>query len=85
MAINLFLWGAVGIKRGLSFPKLAIWIEENNIFEIRNWITQRNTKIRVVYKGFPQAREELLMLVKGNDFTWDPSYVYIKNTRKDLV
>jgi site-specific DNA-methyltransferase (adenine-specific) len=82
---TMYLWGAIGIKRGLSLPKLAIWIEENKIFEIRNWITQRNTKIRAVYKGFPQAREELLMLVKDIDlFTWNPAYTEEKNTRKDL-
>lgn len=82
---TFYLWGAIGIKKGLSFPKLAIWIEEENVFNIVNWITQRNTKIRANYKGFPQAREELLFCVKDKKtFTWNPSYTDEPNTRKDL-
>lgn len=82
---SFYLWGAVGIRKGLSFPKLAIWIEENDVFHIVNWITQRNTKIRANYKGFPQSREELLLCVKDKKrFLWNPAYTEEPNTRKDL-
>lgn len=82
---SFYLWGAIGVNRGFALSRIAIWIEENKIFHIVNWITQRNTKMRANYKGFPQSREELLLCVKDKDlFLWKPAYTEEKNLRKDL-
>lgn len=82
---TFYLWGAIGVNKGFALLDIVKWIDDNNIFHINNWITQRNTRIRATYKGFPQAREELIMCVKDKElFTWNPSYTEIKNTRKDL-
>lgn len=82
---TLYIWGAIGVNKGFALLDLVLWIDKNKIFHINNWVTQRNTRIRATYKGFPQAREELIMCVKDKDqLTWNPAYTEIKNTRKDL-
>lgn len=82
---SFYLWGSIGNKKGFALPKLAIWIEDNNIFNIVNWLTQRNTRGRGNYKGYVQAREELLFCVKDLKlFTWNPAFTEEKTNRKDL-
>ncbi|MBW6408994.1 DNA-methyltransferase [Clostridium weizhouense] len=82
---TMYLWGAIGVNKGFALLDIVKWIHENKVLDIVNWITQRNTRIRATYKGFPQAREELIMCVKDrNKFIWNPAYTEIKNTRKDL-
>lgn len=81
---SLFLWGAMGFNKGYSLPRLAHWMESKNIFRVNNWITQRNSRGRGSKKGFMQAREELLFLVKSSEFIWNVSYTEEKSNRKDL-
>lgn len=82
---TFYLWGGIGVSKGFALLDIVKWIDDNKIFIINNWITQRNTRIRATYKGFPQAREELIMCVKDKEkFVWNPSYTDIKNIRKDL-
>jgi DNA modification methylase len=82
---TFYLWGAIGVHKGFTLLELVLWIDTNNIFDINNWITQRNTRIRATYKGYSQAREELIMCVKDKDkFIWNPAYTEEKNNRKDL-
>lgn len=82
---TFYLWGAIGVHKGFTLLEIVLWIDNNNIFDINNWITQRNTRIRATYKGYSQAREELIMCVKDKDkFIWNPAYTEEKNNRKDL-
>lgn len=82
---SFYLWGGIGRGNNYPFPRLAIWIEENNIFHVVNWITQRNTRGYGCYKGFVQAREELLYCVKDkNNFTWNTAYTEELSERSDL-
>jgi len=81
---SLFLWGAIGFNKGYALPRLAYWMEKNDIFKINNWITQRNTRGRGIKKGFMQAREELLFCVKSDNFVWNVAYTENKSNRKDL-
>jgi site-specific DNA-methyltransferase (adenine-specific) len=82
---SMYIWGKIGYNKGLSFLKIAIWLEENAGFKIVNWITQRNTRGRGNKKGFIEAREELLFLVKSSceSYTWNNSYLPEINDRRD--
>ena len=40
---TLILWGSLG-KRQITFARLAIMIEDENLFNRQNWVTQRNTR-----------------------------------------
>ncbi len=81
---SLFLWGAMGFNKGFALPRLAQWIEEEKLLKVNNWITQRNTRGRGIKRGFMQAREELLFLVKSDSFFWNASYTNEKSNRRDL-
>lgn len=81
---SFYLWGAIGYNKGYPLFKLANWIENNNLFKVINWITQRNTRGRGTVKGYIRAREELLFMVKSNNYTWNTSYTEEKSNRKDL-
>ncbi len=80
---SFYLWGKIGYGKGFALFQLAYWIEENSIFKIRNWITQRNTRGRGTKKGFMEAREELIFATKTDKFTWNTAYTSEKNNRKD--
>lgn len=81
---SFYLWGKIGFGKGFALFKLADWMEQNFVFEIRNWITQRNTRGRGTKRGFMESREELIFATKTDRFTWNTAYTSEKSTRKDL-
>ena len=81
---SFYLWGAIGYNNGYPLPKLVIWIEEEKIFKIINWITQRNSRGIGSKKGYMSAREELIYAVKSNEYIWNIAYTEDKSNRKDL-
>lgn len=81
---TFMLWGKIGFNKGYSLFKICDWIENNNIFKVINWITQRNTRGRGNKKGYMEAREELVFMSKGNNYTWNTAYTEEKSKRKDL-
>ncbi len=80
---TLILWGGVGPKP-LTFARLAIMIEDERIFTIRNWITQRNTRGIGSQRNYMSAREDFLFLTKSENYTFNVPYSSEKSTRKDL-
>lgn len=81
---SFYLWGAIGYNNGYPLFKLADWIENNKMFKVKNWITQRNTRGRGTSKCFMKAREELLFMTKSDNYTWNTAYTNDKSQRKDL-
>lgn len=82
---SFYLWGKMGFGNGFALPKLAIWIEETKLFHIVNWVTQRNCRGRGRYRGFVQAREELLFCVKNEeDYHWAKTFTDERTDRSDL-
>lgn len=80
---TLILWGGVGLKH-LSFARLAIMIEDEKLFKIKNWVTQRNTRGRGSKKNYMSAREDFLFLTKSENYTFNIPYSSDKSLRKDL-
>jgi len=80
---TLMLWGGLG-KRQVTFARLAIMIEDENLFIRQNWITQRNTRGIGSAKNYMSAREDLLFLTKSDNFTFNIPYTEEKSLRKDL-
>lgn len=81
---SMYIWGAIGIKKGFALPKLVIWLEENTDMIIQEWITQRNSRGIGTKKGYMSAREELIFVTKTDNFTWNNAYTEEKTKRKDL-
>jgi site-specific DNA-methyltransferase (adenine-specific) len=81
---SFYLWGAIGYNKGYPLFKLADWIENEDVFKVRNWITQRNTRGKGNKKGYMCAREELLFMTKTDGYTWNTAYTEEKSNRKDL-
>lgn len=83
---SFYLWGAIGYNKGYALPKIADWIESENLFNINNWITQRNTRGYGSCKKYMPGREELLFMTKKNsqNYTWNTAYTEQLNERKDL-
>lgn len=81
---SIYMWGKIGYGNGYPLMKIADWIESSKLFTVINWITQRNTRGRGTKKGFIDAREEVLFMVKSNEYTWNPSYTSIPSMKKDL-
>lgn len=81
---TLMLWGSVG-KREITFARLAIMIEDENLFHRQNWITQRNTRGIGAQTNYMSAREDLLFLTKHiKNYTFNIPYTDEKSERKDL-
>jgi site-specific DNA-methyltransferase (adenine-specific) len=80
---TLILWGSVG-KRQITFARLAIMIEDEEIFIRQNWITQRNTRGIGSTKNYMSAREDILFLTKSDIHTFNIPYTDEKSQRKDL-
>lgn len=81
---SLILWGSVGEKQ-ITFARLAIMIEDENIFYRRNWITQANSRGIGTKTNYMSAREDFLFLVKDEkSFTFNIPYKEEKSLRKDL-
>lgn len=83
---SFYLWGAIGYNKGFALPKLADWIENNKLFKIQNWITQRNSRGYGNTKRFMACREELLFMTKPNcsNYIFNTNYLEEKTNRKDL-
>lgn len=80
---TLILWGGVGHKP-LTFARLAIMIEDEKFFHIRNWITQRNTRGIGAKTNYMSAREDFLFLTKSDKYTFNIPYTNEESKRKDL-
>lgn len=80
---TLMLYGGVG-KRQITFARLAIMIEDENLFLRQNWITQRNCRGIGSSKNYMSAREEILFLTKGSEYTFNIPYLDEKSTRNDM-
>lgn len=80
---TLILWGGVG-QKPLTFARLAIMIEDENILIRQNWITQRNTRGYGTKKNYMSAREDFLFLTKTETYNFNIPYLEEKSNRKDL-
>lgn len=80
---TLILWGGVGPKP-LTFARLAIMIEDNDLFKIKNWVTQRNSRGIGTKNNYMSAREDFLFLTKTDNYTFNIPYSAEKSIRKDL-
>jgi len=80
---TLILWGSVG-KRQITFARLAIMIEDEKILTRQNWITQRNTRGIGSTRNYMSAREDMLFLTKGDNYTFNIPYLDEKSLRKDF-
>ena len=81
---SFYLWGKIGFNNGYPLFKIADWIENEQLFLVQNWITQRNTRGRGVSRKYMQAREELIFMTKSENYTWNTAYTEEKSNRKDL-
>ncbi len=80
---TIMIWGALG-KKEITFARLAILIEDENIFLRQNWITQRNSRGIGAKTNYMATREDLLFLTKTNDYIFNIPYTEEKSLRKDL-
>lgn len=80
---TLILWGGVG-KKPLTFARLAIMIEDKEIFIRQNWVTQRNSRGYGTAKNYMSAREDFLFLTKSENYVFNVPYSEEKSNRKDL-
>lgn len=80
---TLILWGGLGEKE-INIARLAIMIEDDELFIRKNWITQRNTRGIGTKKNYMSAREDFLFLTKTNNYTFNIPYTDEKSNRKDL-
>lgn len=80
---TIILWGSLG-KRQITFARLAIMIEDENLFIRQNWITQRNSRGIGSKKNYMSAREDMLFLTKSNNYTFNIPYMEERSNRKDL-
>lgn len=80
---TLILWGGVGEKE-MNIARLAIMIEDEDIFIRKNWITQRNTRGYGTKRNYMSSREDFLFLTKTQNYTFNIPYTEEKSIRKDL-
>jgi site-specific DNA-methyltransferase (adenine-specific) len=80
---SLILWGGVGEKE-INIARLAIMIEDEDLFIRKNWITQRNSRGYGTKRNYMSAREDFLFLTKTENYTFNIPYTKEKSTRKDL-
>lgn len=80
---SFYLWGTIGFNKGYPLFKLTNWVEENKLFLVQNWITQRNSRGRGTKRGYMQAREELVFMTKTNSYTWNTVYTQEQSKRTD--
>ena len=79
---TLILWGGVGEKE-MNIARLAILIEDEELFIRKNWVTQRNTRGYGTKRNYMSAREDFLFLVKSQNYTFNIPYTEEKSNRKD--
>lgn len=80
---SLILWGGVGEKE-INIARLAIMIEDENLFIRKNWITQRNSRGYGTKRNYMSAREDFLFLTKTENYTFNVPFTNDKSLRKDL-
>ena len=80
---SFYLWGKIGFGNGFPLFKICDWFENENLFTIRNWITQKNSRGRGTKRGYMEAREELIFATKSDDYIWNPVYTSEKSKRTD--
>lgn len=80
---SFYIWGAIGYHKGYALPKIADWIENEKLFLVQNWITQKNTR-GYGQSRYIQAREELLFLTSSEKYTWNKAELNIPRNRSDL-
>lgn len=80
---TLILWGGVG-EREINIARLAILIEDENLFIRKNWITQRNTRGYGTKRNYMSTREDFLFLTKTNNYTFNVPYSAEESKRNDL-
>ena len=80
---TLILYGSLG-KRQITFARLAVMIEDEEMFLRQNWITQRNTRGIGTKTNYMSAREDILFLTKTKNYTFNIPYLEEKSERKDL-
>lgn len=81
---SFYLWGKIGFGKGYPLFKIVDWIEDEKLFQVKNWITQRNSRGRGTKRGYMEAREELVFMTCGEKYTWHPAYTKEISDRKDL-
>ena len=80
---TLMLWGGLG-KEKTTLCRIAVAVEDEKLFNLQNWITQRNTRGIGTKRNYMSAREELLFYTKSGNYTFNIPYTEEKSLRKDL-
>lgn len=80
---TVMLWGGLG-KSEIMIARIAVQIEDENLFLRQNWITQRNTRGIGTKRNYMSAREDLLFLTKSDQYTFNVPYTEERSLRKDL-
>ncbi len=81
---TMIIWGGVG-EKPLTFARLAIMIEDEDLMIRKNWITQSNTRGYGTKRNYMSAREDFLFLIKNEkDYTFNIPYKQEASKRKDL-
>ncbi len=80
---TLILWNGVGGPE-IMLARLAIMIEDNNLFIRRNWVTQRNSRGVGTMKNYMHTREDFLFLTKTEKYFFNIPYSEEASLRKDL-
>lgn len=80
---TLILWNSVG-KKEIMMARLAVMIEDENIFLRQGWITQRNTRGIGTQRNYMSCREEFLFLSKTSAYTFNVPYLTEKSLRLDM-
>ena len=80
---TFYLWGVMGYGLGWSLPRICQWIEENNLFTVRNWITLAKSRGRGTKRGYMSVREECVFMTVGKRYTWNTAYTGVPTRRKD--
>ena len=81
---SFYIWGVMGYNKGFPLVKVIDYLEQETDLKVINWITQRNTRGRGTTKGYMRAREELVYMAKGKNYTWNTAYTNERSNRKDL-
>lgn len=68
----------------MNIARLAIMVEDENLFIRKNWITQRNSRGYGTKRNYMSAREDFLFLTKTENYTFNIPYTNEKSKRKDL-
>lgn len=80
---TLILWNGVGGPE-IMMARLAVMIEDSDLFLRQNWVTQRNTRGIGSRKNYMHTREDFLFLTKTEKYTFNVPYSEEPSLRKDL-